>query len=218
MFFLPSMILLFYWLPLVKCLLSIKSTLNKTVFSGVDYCIHLALFFLMALKGESTGEQKEVANGSQPRPPPRRFRPRYRRWGFMWFRNITESIFLAIWAVIMVQLSRSNLSVALFEVLVFIWVNDVLKWDLWWFLRPLRPQPLPGETPSATPAEGQKEAPKEGPSNGEQADGQAQKPRRQFSRRRQRNSDSTTSKVKYHLVQCLGKSVGYTSGVFFFFV
>lgn len=87
-------------------------------------------------------------------------------------------------------------------------MNDVLKWDLWWLLRPLRPQPLPGETPSATPAEGQKEAPKEGPSNGEQADGQAQKPRRQFSRRRQRNSDSTTSKVKYHLVQCLGKSVG----------
>ncbi|MCJ8731645.1 hypothetical protein PDJAM_G00201850 [Pangasius djambal] len=89
-------------------------------------------------EGESAGEQKEVADENQQRPPPRRFRPRYRR--------------------------------------------------------PFRPRPPPGESQSAIPAEGQKETPKEGPSNGEQADGQAQKSRRQFSRRRQRNSDSTTSK------------------------
>lgn len=66
------------------------------------------------------------------------------------------------------------------------------------FLRPFRPRPPPGAIQTATPAEGQKETTKEGPSNGEQADGQAPKTRRQFSRRRQRNSDSTTSKVKYH--------------------
>ncbi|KAK3546412.1 hypothetical protein QTP70_026301 [Hemibagrus guttatus] len=89
-------------------------------------------------EGESAGEQKEVAEGSQQRPPPRRFRPRYRR--------------------------------------------------------PFRPRPPPGANQSATPAEGQKETTKEGPSNGEQVDAQAPKTRRQFSRRRQRNSDSTTSK------------------------
>ncbi|XP_017327901.1 Y-box-binding protein 2-A [Ictalurus punctatus] len=89
-------------------------------------------------EGESAGEQKEVADGSQQRPAPRRFRPRYRR--------------------------------------------------------PFRPRPPPEEVQLVTPAAGQKEVPKEGPSNGEQADGQAQKSRRQFTRRRQRNSDSTTSK------------------------
>ncbi|KAF7706287.1 Y-box-binding protein 2-A-like isoform X2 [Silurus meridionalis] len=89
-------------------------------------------------EGESAGEQKEVADGSQQRPPPNRFRPRYRR--------------------------------------------------------PFRPRPPPGEIQSGAPAEGQKETSKEGQSNGEQTDGQAQKSRRQFSRRRQRNSDSTTSK------------------------
>ncbi|TSK82204.1 Y-box-binding protein 2 [Bagarius yarrelli] len=90
-------------------------------------------------EGESAGEQKEVADGSQQRPPPpRRFRPRFRR--------------------------------------------------------PFRPRPPLGVVQSATPAEGQKETPKEGQSNGEQADGQVQKTRRQFSRRRQRNSDTTASK------------------------
>ncbi|XP_072542965.1 Y-box-binding protein 2-A-like [Salminus brasiliensis] len=90
-------------------------------------------------EGES-GEQKiEMTDGVQQRPPPRRFRPRFRR--------------------------------------------------------PFRPRPPPGEGQQlATPVEGQKEVSKEGQSNGEQTDGQAQKPRRQFSRRRQRNSDSTTSK------------------------
>lgn len=70
-------------------------------------------------------------------------------------------------------------------------------------LRPFRPRPPPGDIPLSASAEDQKETPKEGPSNGEQADGQAQKSRRQFSRRRQRNSDSTTSKVKYHSLEHL---------------
>ncbi|XP_066536712.1 Y-box-binding protein 2-A-like [Hoplias malabaricus] len=89
-------------------------------------------------EGESGGEQKnDVADGDQQRPPPRRFRPRFRR--------------------------------------------------------PFRPRPPPGEGQQvAVTSEGPKEAPKEGQSNGEQVDGQ--KARRQFSRRRQRNSDSTTSK------------------------
>ncbi|XP_026865709.1 Y-box-binding protein 2-A-like [Electrophorus electricus] len=87
------------------------------------------------------GEQKsEMVDGVQQRPPPpRRFRPRYRR--------------------------------------------------------PFRPRPPAGEVqPVATSAEGQKEALKEVQDGGERGDSQAQKPRRQFSRRRQRNSDSTASK------------------------
>uniref|UniRef100_A0AAR2L9Z4 CSD domain-containing protein n=1 Tax=Pygocentrus nattereri TaxID=42514 RepID=A0AAR2L9Z4_PYGNA len=86
-------------------------------------------------EGDSGEPKNEVVDGVQQRPPPRRFRPRYRR--------------------------------------------------------PFRPRPPPGE---GQQDESQKEAPKEAQSNGEQIDGQGQKPRRQFSRRRQRNSDSTTSK------------------------
>uniref|UniRef100_A0A4W4GZW0 Cold-shock domain-containing protein n=1 Tax=Electrophorus electricus TaxID=8005 RepID=A0A4W4GZW0_ELEEL len=94
-----------------------------------------------AQPGEVMGEQKsEMVDGVQQRPPPpRRFRPRYRR--------------------------------------------------------PFRPRPPAGEVqPVATSAEGQKEALKEVQDGGERGDSQAQKPRRQFSRRRQRNSDSTASK------------------------
>ncbi|KAL7880139.1 hypothetical protein SRHO_G00023930 [Serrasalmus rhombeus] len=90
-------------------------------------------------EGDSGEPNNEVVDGVQQRPPPRRFRPRYRR--------------------------------------------------------PFRPRPPPGEGQQVVmPDESQKEAPKEAQSNGEQIDGQGQKPRRQFSRRRQRNSDSTTSK------------------------
>ncbi|KAL7876097.1 hypothetical protein AOLI_G00110600 [Acnodon oligacanthus] len=90
-------------------------------------------------EGDSGEPKNEVADGVQQKPPPRGFRPTYRR--------------------------------------------------------PLRPNPPPGEGQQLVmPDEGLKEAPKEAQSNGEQIDGQGQKPRRQFSRRRQRNSDSTNSK------------------------
>ncbi|XP_076829834.1 Y-box-binding protein 2-like [Brachyhypopomus gauderio] len=58
------------------------------------------------------------------------------------------------------------------------------------YRRPFRPRPPTGDDqPVASSGEGQKEVAQDG---GDQGD--AQKPRRQFSRRRQRNSDSTTSK------------------------
>ncbi|XP_030635765.1 Y-box-binding protein 2-A isoform X2 [Chanos chanos] len=67
------------------------------------------------------------------------------------------------------------------------------------FRRPFRPRPPPADgqqtgAPVEGQTEGQNEPPKEGQANGEQDNGQSQKPRRQFSRRRQRNSESAASK------------------------
>lgn len=62
--------------------------------------------------------------------------------------------------------------------------------------RPFRPRPPPGEAQqTAAPVEEQESPPKEGQTNGEQTEGQPRKPRRPFSRRRQRKSESSTSKV-----------------------
>ncbi|XP_051989964.1 Y-box-binding protein 2-A-like [Xyrauchen texanus] len=93
-----------------------------------------------APQGEVEARDKnEAVNGAQQRPPPRRFRPQYRR--------------------------------------------------------PFRPRPPTGEAQqTVTPAEDQESPPKEGQNNGEQAEGQLRKPRRQFSRRRQRKSESGASK------------------------
>ncbi|XP_021433847.2 Y-box-binding protein 2-A isoform X1 [Oncorhynchus mykiss] len=95
-------------------------------------------------EGES-GEQEGAVEGDQQRPPPRRFRPQYRR--------------------------------------------------------PFRPRPPPGEgkQDGSAPterqegqlADGQKEVEAQ-QTNGKQANEDGQKPRRQFSRRRQRNSESNT--------------------------
>ncbi|XP_070977839.1 Y-box-binding protein 2-A-like isoform X1 [Oncorhynchus clarkii lewisi] len=98
-------------------------------------------------EGES-GEQEGAVEGDQQRPPPRRFRPQYRR--------------------------------------------------------PFRPRPPPGEgkqdgsapteRQEGQAADGQKEveAQEAQQTNGKQANEDGQKPRRQFSRRRQRNSESNT--------------------------
>ncbi|XP_067288554.1 Y-box-binding protein 2-A-like [Pseudorasbora parva] len=86
-------------------------------------------------EGEA-GEKNDEVDGAQQRPPPRRFRPRFRR--------------------------------------------------------PFHPRPPPGEVQQTAPAEEQELPPKEGQTNGEQTEGQ--KPRRPFSRRRQRKSESGTSK------------------------
>lgn len=59
--------------------------------------------------------------------------------------------------------------------------------------RPFRPRPPSGE--STAPAEEQESPSKEGQTDGEQVEGQPQKPRRQFGRRRQRKSESGASKV-----------------------
>ncbi|KAG1952195.1 Y-box-binding protein 2-B-like [Pimephales promelas] len=86
-----------------------------------------------------TGEKNEEVDGAQQRPPPRRFRPRFRR--------------------------------------------------------PFQPRPPPGEAQQmVAPAEEQESPPKEDQTNGEQTDEQSRKPRKQFSRRRQRKSESGTSK------------------------
>ncbi|XP_056606099.1 Y-box-binding protein 2-B-like isoform X1 [Triplophysa dalaica] len=60
------------------------------------------------------------------------------------------------------------------------------------FRRPFRPRPPSGE--STAPAEEQESPSKEGQTDGEQVEGQPQKPRRQFGRRRQRKSESGASK------------------------
>ncbi|XP_020347197.1 Y-box-binding protein 2-A-like isoform X1 [Oncorhynchus kisutch] len=98
-------------------------------------------------EGES-GEQEGAVEGDQQRPPPRRFRPQYRR--------------------------------------------------------PFRPRPPPGEgkqdgsapteRQEGQAADGQKEveAQEVQQTNGKPANEESQKPRRQFSRRRQRNSESNT--------------------------
>ncbi|XDV17730.1 hypothetical protein PO909_023549 [Leuciscus waleckii] len=93
-------------------------------------------------EGEA-GEKNEEVDGAQQRPPPRRFRPRFRR--------------------------------------------------------PLQPRPPTEEAQQVVaPAEEQESPPKEDQTNGEQTgeqtEEQSRKPRRQFSRRRQRKSESGTSK------------------------
>ncbi|XP_048041868.1 Y-box-binding protein 2-A-like [Megalobrama amblycephala] len=89
-------------------------------------------------EGEA-GEKNEEVDGAQQRPPPRRFRPRFRR--------------------------------------------------------PFRPRAPPGEAQqTAAPVEEQESPPKEGQTNVEQTEGQPRRPRRPFSRRRQRKSESGTSK------------------------
>ncbi|XP_016110330.1 Y-box-binding protein 2-A-like isoform X2 [Sinocyclocheilus grahami] len=61
--------------------------------------------------------------------------------------------------------------------------------------RPLHPHPLPGEAQqTVVPAEEQESPPKESQTNREQTEGQPRKPRRQFSRRRQKKSESGASK------------------------
>ncbi|KAM3857417.1 Y-box-binding protein 2-A-like [Diretmus argenteus] len=70
--------------------------------------------------------------------------------------------------------------------------------------RPLRPRPPADQQEEAAPAEAEAEAqeevvkeqevPGDQQTNGETPEGQGQKPRRQFSRRRQRNSESSASK------------------------
>ncbi|XP_052005869.1 Y-box-binding protein 2-A-like [Xyrauchen texanus] len=63
------------------------------------------------------------------------------------------------------------------------------------YRRPFRPRPPPGEgQPTVGPDEEQESPPKEGQTNGEQVEGQPRKQRRQFTRRRQRKSESGASK------------------------
>uniref|UniRef100_A0A673L3L2 Y-box-binding protein 2-A-like n=1 Tax=Sinocyclocheilus rhinocerous TaxID=307959 RepID=A0A673L3L2_9TELE len=89
-------------------------------------------------EGEA-GEKNTEVDVAQQRPPPRRFRPRFRR--------------------------------------------------------PLRPHPHPGEAQqTVVPTEEQESTPKESQTNREQTEGQPRKSRRQFSRRRQRKSESGASK------------------------
>uniref|UniRef100_A0AAY4ANF6 CSD domain-containing protein n=1 Tax=Denticeps clupeoides TaxID=299321 RepID=A0AAY4ANF6_9TELE len=60
------------------------------------------------------------------------------------------------------------------------------------FRRPFRPRPPATEQQDQAPADEQKEVSREPQVNGAQGDGVAQKPRRQFSRRRQRTESSTS--------------------------
>uniref|UniRef100_A0A673KT64 Y-box-binding protein 2-A-like n=1 Tax=Sinocyclocheilus rhinocerous TaxID=307959 RepID=A0A673KT64_9TELE len=71
------------------------------------------------------------------------------------------------------------------------------------YLEPLHPHPLPGEAQqTVVPAEEQESPPKESQTNREQTEGQPRKPRRQFSRRRQKKSESGASKVSDFLEKC----------------
>lgn len=77
-------------------------------------------------------------------------------------------------------------------------------------LRPFRPRPQSDQAAdgqqaaapeqSQEPSEVKQTEASEGPqTNGEAAEGQGQKPRRQIRRRRQRNSESSTSKVSVYV-------------------